>query len=467
LERWLAVARTLMGDVDPANPTWARVIAFMARLWPRIWWVVGGVVAFGLALYLFVALGNTEFYPLLFGLRRVLSIVEILAILGLVVLVGLAFRLRMAANDRHERGEARYRQAEQAAPEQRAPLVDAAITDWRDALAVCPRPLAPREWASTQFALARAAVARAHSAPHAVDGADQSLLLEALGAYRAAAEVYARRSELVEWAQVQRAIGDTLRARAEAAPEAKRPPLFGEAAAAYRAALGALPREAQPRAWADTQIAIARMWLAAAESAQPPERGRLLGEAATGYRLALPEYARHATREDWATLQHTLGGTLIQQATEAEGAERVRLLDESLARYREALTVATRWAQPGEWAALQAETGAALRLRAQMTGDQRERSRWLDAAVAALDGALEVRTPEEYPAEWAATEGALGGTLLDAAQLYEGPERIRLLREAVATLDAATRALSAQGATAAAEATRAELARATALLGAG
>ena len=72
-------------------------------------------------------------------------------------------------------------------------------------------------------------------------------------------------------------------------------------------------------------------------------------------------------------------------------------------------------------------------LRAQASASEGPaRARLLGEAVAAYRSALEVRTREALPQDWAGTQNNLGIALSDQASASEGPARTRLLGEAVA-----------------------------------
>ena len=58
--------------------------------------------------------------------------------------------------------------------------------------------------------------------------------------------------------------------------------------------------------------------------------------------------------------------------------------------------------------------------------------RLLGEAVAAYREALKVRTREQLPQEWAATQNNLGATLSSQGKRAEGSDGVRLLGEAVA-----------------------------------
>jgi tetratricopeptide (TPR) repeat protein len=91
---------------------------------------------------------------------------------------------------------------------------------------------------------------------------------------------------------------------------------------------------------------------------------------------------------------------------------------------------------PQDWAATQYNLGNVLSKQASESPGP-ERVRLLGEAVAAYRAALEVRTRADLPQDWATTQKNLGNALSDQASESTGPERVRLLGEAVAAYHAA------------------------------
>src|SRR5207245_10970210 len=71
--------------------------------------------------------------------------------------------------------------------------------------------------------------------------------------------------------------------------------------------------------------------------------------------------------------------------------------------YPTALEVRTREAFPGDWAATQNNLGAAY---SDLPAGDRQAN--LERAIACYEAALEVRTPEAFPVDWATTQNNLG-----------------------------------------------------------
>jgi len=98
--------------------------------------------------------------------------------------------------------------------------------------------------------------------------------------------------------------------------------------------------------------------------------------------------------------------------------------------YREALKVRTREQFPQDWAATQNNLGIALCDQAGRS-EGAEAVRLLNEAVGAYREALKVYTREQLPQDWAMAQNNLGTALRDQAGRSEGAEAVRLLNEAV------------------------------------
>ncbi len=105
-------------------------------------------------------------------------------------------------------------------------------------------------------------------------------------------------------------------------------------------------------------------------------------------------------------------------------------LDEAVTAYRSALEIRTRNRVPLDWAETQVNLGVALK----DLGERRTDNAQLEEAVATLRAALEVRTRDRAPADWALTQTNLGSALLALAQRETGIAR---LEEAVTAFRAA------------------------------
>ncbi|MEL7090803.1 MAG: helix-turn-helix domain-containing protein [Pseudomonadota bacterium] len=224
----------------------------------------------------------------------------------------------------------------------------------------------------------------------------QRLLSEAVEAYRRALEVRTREKTPAQWAMTQNNLGIALRNQGSRADGNEAIRLLSEAVVAYRRALEVRVKEKMPEAWAMTQNNLGITLSNQGTRAKGAASQRLLGEAVIAYRAALEVYTRDRMPVQWATTQNNLGATLRAQSSRVGGTEAQQLLGEAVQAYRAALEVQTRDNLPVPWATTQVNVGFALLERAQfleedlMAGD-------LQAALEAVDGALEVFDPEHTP----------------------------------------------------------------------
>lgn len=147
--------------------------------------------------------------------------------------------------------------------------------------------------------------------------------------------------------------------------------------------------------------------------------------AARGQRLAAEALAEAAQRRaDAARDQErealTLQGRSLNAAWDFEAAINV---------FNEVLAITPRQTLPMQWADTKANLGIALLGQANET-EGPEKYRLLADAVAGCRAALEVRTRDATPQLWAITQASLGAALLCQAIASEDPEAARLMVEA-------------------------------------
>ena len=146
----------------------------------------------------------------------------------------------------------------------------------------------------------------------------------------------------------------------------------------------------------------------------------MLAEAVAAYRQALEVYTRETLPQQWAMTQNNLGATLGDQGIRTGGERGTLLLAEAVAAYA-SLPPGPRpriiWGCPGD--------------QGIRTGGERG-TQLLAEAVAAYRQALEVRTRETLPQQWAMTQNNLGATLGDQGIRTGGERGTQLLAEAVA-----------------------------------
>ena len=212
-----------------------------------------------------------------------------------------------------------------------------------------------------------------------------------------------------------------------------------EAVAAYRAALEEQTRERVPLDWATTQNNLGNALWTLGERESGTAR---LEEAVAAYRAALEEQTRERVPLDWATTQNNLGNALRTLGERESGTAR---LEEAVAAYRAALEERTRERVPLDWADdaeqprqrapdARASARAARRgwrrrsppiaprwrngpasgcrstgprrrttsaTRSGHSGERESGTARLEEAVAAYRAALEERTRERVPLDWA------------------------------------------------------------------
>lgn len=181
----------------------------------------------------------------------------------------------------------------------------------------------------------------------------------------------------------------------------------------------------------DLQAQLTATALAAvAPLADTEVRGRVLERGlrdATEKLSGLLENPTISSREHLAALYLAYGNALWALGERESGNER---LEEAVAAYRAALEERTRERVPLDWALTQHNLGTAL----ETLGQRESGTRRLEEAVAAYRAALEERTRARVPLDWAATQNNLGTALTNLGERESGTRR---LEEAVAAYRAA------------------------------
>lgn len=131
-----------------------------------------------------------------------------------------------------------------------------------------------------------------------------------------------------------------------------------------------------------------------------------------------------------------LGGALQTQGTRTAGAECTALLEQAVTAYRAALEVRTRETHPEQWAMTQNNLANALEIQGSRTAGP-EAAALLAQAVIACRAAQEVRKRETHPVDWALTQNNLAIALEIQGTLTAGPEGAALLAQAIAAFRAA------------------------------
>ena len=187
-------------------------------------------------------------------------------------------------------------------------------------------------------------------------------LEEAVAAYRAALEERTRERVPLDWATTQNNLGNALTTLGERESGTAR---LEEAVAAYRAALEELTRERVPLVWASDADESRQRALNVSASGRAGRRGsrRRSRPIARRWRNRRASGFRSTGRRR----RHNLGTALAELGERESGTAR---LEEAVAAYREALEERTRERVPLDWAASLGNQGVAMMLIADRTNDR-------------------------------------------------------------------------------------------------
>jgi tetratricopeptide (TPR) repeat protein len=118
---------------------------------------------------------------------------------------------------------------------------------------------------------------------------------------------------------------------------------FEAAQGAYKEALRYLKREADPQLWAATQVEVGGTHAELGIRGEGKAANEHLTDAITAYRYALEVYTRERLPQDqdWAAVQTNLGNALQPQGLRIGGSQGNELLAQAVAAYRCALEVYT------------------------------------------------------------------------------------------------------------------------------
>jgi CHAT domain-containing protein/tetratricopeptide (TPR) repeat protein len=330
----------------------------------------------------------------------------------------------------------------------RAGNVERAIGCFDGALSVYSCDDHPTEWAALQHELAGAYTRR-------VVGDRATNLEEAIRCCRLALGVRTRAGLPFEWAQTQNTLGTAYAERIDGDRDAN----IDQAIIAFHEALEVFIQDAYPSEWATVQgnlgvaytntggtsrpehIEQAIRYLEAARDHAVAASGsleaamrehnlaaayqeRVLGVKDDNAEAAIRTYrdAQRRVRRDehpvlWATIEHNVGLAYLAR----QGGD-----DEATVCFDRALEVRTRDANPFDWAMTQAALGAALSRRSNGNDDDRRR------AIECYEAALEVLTPEDFPSHCHKAADGLGDAYAGSEQ-WQGAARA--FRVALAAAD--------------------------------
>ena len=254
-------------------------------------------------------------------------------------------------------------------------------------------------------------------------GNREANLRGAIAYFEGALEVYTREAFPVDWAATQDNLGSAYRQL----PGGDREANLRQAIACYEAALEVYTREAFPVDWAATQNNLGSVY----RELPGGDRETNLRQAIACYEAALEVRTREAFPVDWAGTQNNLGEAYRQlpgDDREVNLRYAIACYEQAIACYEAALEVRTREAFPVDWAGTQNNLGIAY---SDLPGGDREAN--LRQAIACYEAALEVYTREAFPVDWAATVNNLGAAYSD----LPGGDREANLRQAIACYEAA------------------------------
>jgi tetratricopeptide (TPR) repeat protein len=252
---------------------------------------------------------------------------------------------------------------------------------------------------------------------------DNAALQEAIVFYRIALNLAPGAPMSLEWGSTVNELGNALgRLGTRESETATAVTTLRQAVAAYHAALAVATREWAPRDWATTQNNLGNALKSIAEREHETATAiAMLQQAVAAFRAALEVRTREGAPLEWAQTQSNLGNVLTRLGGRETGTETVA---SAVTAYTQALRVYVRERYPREWADTTNNLGGALALLGGLElaapGERERGTATLQRAVEACRAALEVRTHERFPWDWAMTQDNLGATLLVLGELESG-----------------------------------------------
>ncbi|MEM0908604.1 MAG: helix-turn-helix transcriptional regulator [Pseudomonadota bacterium] len=215
-------------------------------------------------------------------------------------------------------------------------------------------------------------------------------LEDAVSAYRLALEEFTRERVPLDWARTQMNLGVVLSYLGAREAGTSR---LEEAVTVYQLALQEMTRDRLPLQWAKTQM---NLGIVLATLGERDGHKASMEDAISAYRLASEEWSRDNLPFEWATLQMNLGNALAVLGAWESGTES---LETAVGAYYLALEEWTRERVPLDWAMTQNNLGNALRI----LGERESGTAHLEDAVSAYCLALEEWTRKRVPIQWAMT----------------------------------------------------------------
>ena len=277
-----------------------------------------------------------------------------------------------------------------------------AIICYENALNVVTEERYPREWAKTQMELG---VVYANLPT----GNKNENIKNAIKHFTNTLRVFKMEEYPREWARTQIHLGIAYRNL----PTSNKNKNLDKAIECFTNALQVFTREEYPTNWAWTQMQLGIVY----GYLQTGNRRRNLDKAIECFNSALEVFTREENPLSWAWTQMQLGIVYGHLPTGKRG-ENTSIAIEC---FNSALEVFTREEFPREWARTQIHLGIAYR---SLRTDSKNEN--LDKAIECFTNALEVFTREEYPRDWARVQMHLG---IAYGHLTEGDRGKNLLTE--------------------------------------
>jgi len=279
---------------------------------------------------------------------------------------------------------------------ERAENIEQAIRHYQQALEVRTRQAFPKDWAQTQKNLASAFCKR-------IRGRRTENLEQAIRHAQKALEVYTLQRFPYFWAQTKNILGEIYRIRISG----QRKKNIEQAIDHLKKALRVHTRQAFPEDWARIQNNLGNVYLIPVHGNQAND----IEQAIDHFQQALEVRTRQADPEHWAQTQNNLGNAYGDRIR----GDQTENIEQAIYHFEQALEVRTRQAFPEDWAQTRNNLGNAYlaRIRGEPDKNNIERTeKNIEMAIKHFKQALEIRTRQALPEEWAQTQNNLGNAYL-------------------------------------------------------
>lgn len=287
--------------------------------------------------------------------------------------------------------------------ESRRKNIEQAIQHFHQALEVHQKQGFPEDWAMIQQNLGAAYITR-------LEGEHAENAEKSIDHSQQALKVYDEKSFPMDWATLQHNLGNAYRERIRG----DRAENMEQAIRHFRKALVVRTRLDLSEDQARTLNSLGNAYLA--RLGDP--RGENVKQAIECHQQALKVYTRQAFPEDWARTCNDLGNAYLARLREdqIEDTKRMENISQAISYYQMALEVRTREDLPEDWAETTSNLAGAERLR----GTEED----LEQAILNLQHALEIYTEETYPNLWARTHNNLAIIHTERSKQYHHGENI-------------------------------------------